>query len=78
MCVQAARRANLRNVIHLLELDGLSCREAQVQFLNNPVTAYKLQSMLDGAHIPTLFSTHVEHVLFKPRGWMSEPHEVID
>jgi len=36
--------------------------------------------MLDGSHIHALFAEHVEYVLFKPRGWMSEAHseEVLD
>lgn len=72
MPIQAARLANLRDVIRLLEQDGLSTREAQVLFLGSPVTEFKLQAMLDGARIDTLFSEHVEHVLFKPSGWMSE------
>lgn len=74
MPVQAARRANLRLVIRLLEEDGLVTRESQVDYLDNAVTASRLQAMLDGSHIHTLFAEHVEHVLFKPRGWMSEAH----
>lgn len=74
MPVQAARRANLRTVIRLLEEDGLITRTSQAAFLENAVTAFKLQAMLDGARIETLFAEHVEHVLFKPRGWMSECH----
>jgi hypothetical protein len=74
MPIQTARLANLRSVIRLLEQDGLVSRQAQVEFLDNPVTAEKLQTMLDGGHIGALFAEHVEHVLFKPRGWMSEVH----
>lgn len=80
MPVQAARLANLRSILRLLEEDGLATRESQAAFLETAVTAYKLQAMLDGARIDTLFAEHVEHVLFKPRGWMSEAHapEVLD
>jgi hypothetical protein len=74
MPVQAARLANLHIVIRLLKEDGLVTRESQAAFLENAVTAFKLQAMLDGAHIDALFSEHVEHVLFKPRGWMNECH----
>jgi hypothetical protein len=49
-------------------------RASQAAFLENVVAAIKLQAMLDGAHIETLFSEHVEHVLFRPSGWMSEYH----
>lgn len=72
MPVQAARLANLRAIVRLLEEDGLVTRESQAAFLENAVTAFKLQAMLDGARIDTLFAEHVEHVLFKPRGWLSE------
>lgn len=72
MPFQAARHANLCAVIRLLEQDGLVTREAQVQFLGNPVTAFKLQAMLEGGWIGPMFAERVEHVLFKPRGWMSE------
>lgn len=80
MPVQAARLANLRSVIRLLEEDGLATRDSQAAFLENAVTAFKLQAMLDGARIETLFAEHVEHVLFKPRGWMSKAHtpELLD
>jgi hypothetical protein len=74
MPVQVVRRANLRSIIRLLEEDGLVTRESQAIFLENAVTAFKLQAMLDGARIDTLFAEHVEHVLLKPRGWMSETH----
>lgn len=74
MPFQAARHANLCDVIRLLEQDGLVTREAQVQFLGNPVTAFKLQAMLDGGWIGPMFAERVEHVLSKPRGWMSEVH----
>ncbi len=74
MPVQAARRANLRSIICLLEEDGLVTRQSQVEYLDSPVTASRLQAMLDGSHIHALFAEHVEHVLFKPRGWMSEVH----
>jgi hypothetical protein len=74
MPLQAARHANLCAVVRLLEQDGLVTREAQVQFLGNPVTAFKLQAMLDGGWIGPLFAERVEHVLLKPRGWMSEVH----
>jgi hypothetical protein len=74
MPVQAARLANLRTVIRLLEEDGLLTRASQAEFLQNAVTAFKLQAMLDGAHIDASFADHVEHVLFNPRGWMSEAH----
>lgn len=72
MPTQAARLAKLRAVIALLEREGLSSRRAQAQFLGNVVTPRRLQAMLDGGHINTLFAAHVEHVLSKPRGWMSE------
>jgi hypothetical protein len=74
MPVQAARLANLRAVIRVLEQDGLCTRASQVAFLENAVSASRLQTMLDGGHIHALFAEHVEHVLFKPRGWMSEVH----
>ena len=74
MPVQAARLANLRSVIRLLEEEGLVTRQSQADYLDNAVTASRLQAMLDGSHIHTLFAEHVEHVLFKPRGWMSECH----
>src|SRR6187402_1278151 len=48
--------------------------QSQAAFPENAVTAYKLQAMLDGARIDTMCAEHVEHILFKPRGWMSEPH----
>ncbi|MGN6482664.1 hypothetical protein [Luteibacter sp.] len=72
MPTQAARRANLRVVIEQLEQDGLSSREAQAHFLGEAVTARRLQAMLEGAYIDALFAGHIEHVLFKPRGWMSK------
>jgi 16S rRNA U516 pseudouridylate synthase RsuA-like enzyme len=75
MPVQAARLANLRSVIRLLEAEGLVTRQSQADYLDNAVTASRLQAMLDGSHIHTLFAEHVEHVLFKPRGWMSEAHD---
>lgn len=75
MPTQAARVANLRAIIDLLEHDGLVSRQAQAQFFGDVVTARRLQSMLNGGHIDTLFAAHVEHVLFRPRGWMSEAHE---
>jgi hypothetical protein len=74
MPFQAARHVNLCTVIRLLEQDGLVTREAQVEFLGNPVTAFKLQAMLEGAWISPMFAERVEHVLFKPRGWASERH----
>ena len=74
MPVQAARLANLRSVIRLLEAEGLVTRQSQADYLDNAVTASRLQAMLDGSHIHTLFAEHVEHVLFKPRGWMSVFH----
>jgi hypothetical protein len=75
MPVQAARLANLRSVIRLLEEEGLVTRQSQADYLDNAVPASRLQAMLDGSHIHTLFAEHVEHVLFKPRGWMSEAHD---
>jgi len=78
MTVQTARLENLRSVIRLLEEDGFGTRQAQVAYLGNAVTAVKLQAMLDGSHIDALFADHVEHVLFKPRGWMSEHHRVAE
>jgi hypothetical protein len=35
------------------------------------VTAKRLEAMLAGAYIPTLVAAHIEHVMFKPKGWMS-------
>jgi hypothetical protein len=75
MKVQTARLNNLRAVIRLLEQDGLASREGQAVYLGRAVTARKLQAMLDGAHIHVLFAEHVEHALFKPRGWMSQQHD---
>jgi hypothetical protein len=77
MTVQSIRLANLRALVRKLVKEGLATREAQAEFLGNAASAYGLQKMLDGGAIPLLFAEHVEHVMFKPRGWMSENHEVI-
>ncbi|MGF6492778.1 hypothetical protein ABIE56_000935 [Luteibacter sp. 621] len=71
MPTQAARLAKLRAVITVLEREGMSSRKAQARYLGNVVTPRRLQAMLDGGRIDALFAAHVEHVLLKPRGWMS-------
>ena len=71
---QAIRRANLRAILHRLASEGYGTREAQALYLGRAVTPNRLEAMLAGAEIPALFAAHVEHVLFKPKGWMSEPH----
>ncbi|WP_369927442.1 hypothetical protein [Xanthomonas sp. NCPPB 2632] len=73
MPIQTARRANLKALIDQLEADDVSTRQAQAVYLGRSVTARKLQAMLDGSHIDSLFAGHIEHVLLKPRGWMSDP-----
>ena len=71
MSVQNARRINLQRVLDQLERDGYATREAQALYIGGSATARRLDAMLAGADIAVLLATHVEHVLFKPRGWMS-------
>jgi hypothetical protein len=71
MPTQAIRRAKLREALQELEREGYATREAQALYIGGSATARRLDAMLGGADIPVLFATHVEHVLFKPRGWMS-------
>jgi len=75
MDLQAIRRSNLRTVLANLERDGYVTREAQALFLGSSVAASRLDSMLAGGYITAMFVNHVEHTLFKPRGWMSQCHE---
>ncbi|WP_036114433.1 MULTISPECIES: hypothetical protein [Luteibacter] len=74
MTTQLHRHANLRTILTELEREGYTTREAQALYLGRVVTPARLDSMLAGADIPTLVAAHIEHVLFKPRGWMSESH----
>jgi hypothetical protein len=71
MSVQNARRINLQRALDQLERDGYTTREAQALYIGGSATARRLDAMLGGGDIPVLFATHIEHVLFKPRGWMS-------
>ena len=75
MPIQTARFANLRRIIDALEQRGFLCRQSQANFLGTAASARALQSMLDGVPIPLLFAEHVEHLLSKPRGWMSQHHD---
>lgn len=74
MPTQAIRRANLRAILLRLASEGYGTREAQALYLGRSVTPNRLEAMLAGADIPALFAARIEHVLFKPKGWMSEPH----
>lgn len=77
MPTQVARLAKLRAVVAKLEREGLSSPKAQARYLGDVVTQRRLQAMLEGGRIDTLFAAHVEHVLLKPRGWMSESTEAL-
>jgi hypothetical protein len=71
MPTQAIRRAKLHEALQELKREGHATREAQALYIGGSATARRLDAMLGGADIPVLFVTHVEHVLFKPKGWMS-------
>ena len=73
MHTQNVRHAKLLEVLTQLERDGYCSRESQAIYLGGAVTARRLEAMLAGADIPALFAGRIEHVMFKPRGWMSSP-----
>lgn len=78
MPVQSIRRANLHKIVQQLEHAGFGSRELQVLYLGRPVSARKLQAMLDGARIESMFAEHVEFVMERPRGWLSHAHEATE
>ncbi|MET0936889.1 MAG: hypothetical protein ABWX83_12915 [Luteibacter sp.] len=71
MSVQSARLENLRALVRQLEEAGCVTRAEQARYLGCATTARRLQTMLDGGHIHSLFAGHVDFVLAKPRGWFS-------
>ena len=75
MPTQSIRRTNLRRVLDDLARNGYSTRESQAVYLGRSVTARRLDAMLNGAEIPAFFAAALEHALFKPRGWLSLPHD---
>jgi len=73
MHTQSIRHVNLTKILEQLESEGYISRESQALYLGGAVTAGRLESMLAGADIPALFASRIEHVMFKPKGWMSTP-----
>ena len=73
MRTQDARHTKLIEILKQLEREGYCSRESQALYLGGSVTARRLEAMLAGADVPALFASRIEHVMFKPKGWMSQP-----
>ena len=72
MHTQRVRHVKLVQILEQLASEGYCSRESQALYLGGAVTARRLEAMLAGADIPALFASRIEHVMFKPKGWMSE------
>lgn len=73
MHTQRFRHVKLVEILEQLAREGYCSRESQALYLGGAVTARRLESMLAGADVPALFASRIEHVMFKPKGWMSQP-----
>jgi hypothetical protein len=72
MPIQRIRHNNLDRVLRWLEEHQVVGWDAQTQYLGNPVTARRLETMASGADIPVLVARHIEVVLGLPRNWMDD------